>query len=76
MTEAFIKTDYVQSRSYVMKMNKIKFFKGIRKYHDTERCLGFSLVYDRSADMNYIFGLTLYLELILWQVWFEVDFLK
>ena len=59
---------------------KIKFFKGIRKYHDTERSLGFSLVYDRAVDIitqpNYVFGLTLYLELILWQVWFELDFLK
>jgi hypothetical protein len=59
---------------------KIKFFKGIRKYHDTERCLGFSLVYDRAVDIttqpNYVFGLTLYLELMLWQVWFELDFVK
>ena len=59
---------------------KIKFFKGIRKYHDTEKCLGFSIVVDRAVDIttqpNYVFGLTLYLELILWQVWFELDFLK
>ena len=55
---------------------KIKFFKGIRKYHDTEKCLGLSIVVDRGDGESYMYGISLYLELILWQVWFELDFLK
>ena len=56
---------------------KIKFFKGIRKYHDTEMCLGISIVYDKGVSTEgYLFGISLYIELIWWEVWFELDFLK
>jgi len=55
---------------------KIKFYKGMHRYHTNEKCLGFSIVFDNSADVQCEFSISLYIELILWQVWFELDFIK
>ena len=55
----------------------IKFFHHIRKYDITEKCFGFSFVYDGlNLSERYLFGLSLYLELIWWQVSLIVDFYK
>lgn len=56
---------------------KFKFTPHIRRFSPDELCLGGSLVFDTTdIGKGYQWGVTLYLELVLWQVSLDLSYYK